>query len=246
MALSGTQRGTGSDTVSSTTATVTPSGNLAASSWAVLVIACDNSETNGVAHTTFTVTDTKSNTWTRRISPLQDPGSASQGVEGAIFTTAQNGGALTTGDTITITWGVNTTANTAVLWEVTTSGTISYVTGGVGSGSSTTTPTVTTGSITSGDMVIGGLFVESGTAVVTGDSDTSNGNWSAAHNIQAGSGTTGMLTSSQYKTTTGTATQTYNPTLDIAADCIAGYIVLTESGGGGGGSTARSWAVIVG
>lgn len=246
MALSGTARGTNTEASADTSATIAPSGNLAASSWAVLVVAVDNADTNGQAHGTFTVTDTKSNTWTRRQSPLYDPGAASAGVEGGIFTTAQNGGTLTTGDTITVTLGVNTTNKVIALWEVTTSGTISYVTGGDGTGSNTATPTVTTGSITSGDMVIGGLFSEAGTAVTyTGDSDTSNGNWSTQQTASVGSGSLGMGLTTQWKTTTGTGTQTYNPVPSAATDNITSYIVLTE-GGGGGGAVTRSFAVVIG
>lgn len=242
MALSATARGTATDTNLNSSWSFNPASNFsAASSWGVLVISVDNANTNGTAHSTFTITDSLGNTWTRRISPLFDPGNANQGVEGAIFTTPQDGGTIQTSTNITITLGTNTTVECVALWEVTTSGTISYVTGGVNAGAATASPTVTTGSITSGDMVIGGLFNERGTdQTVTGDSDTSNGNWSSQQTTEAGTTTGGQTVSTQWKTVTGTATQTYNPTLGVNSDVILGYIVLHETAGGGGAVTRTS------
>src|SRR6185436_20779622 len=104
---------------------------------------------------------TKGNTWTRRQTALIDPGAASAGQVGAIFTTPQNGGALTTGDTITVSFGSDApTAKTWTLMEVTAGAgnTPTYVTGNVGtSGTGGTSPTITTGSIALNDMVVAAL-----------------------------------------------------------------------------------------
>lgn len=232
MAITGTDRGTGTNNTSATTFTLAPASNFAAGSMAVLVIAADNSNTSGVAHGTFTVTDTLSNTWTRRLSGLYDPGAANAGVEGAIFTTPMNGGTLTTGTTITVTFGVVCVAEAWTLMEVvpTAGSVIGYVNGAAGAGSATTAPTITTGSITSGNMVIGALFNEQGTGqTVTGDADTTNGSWSAQQTAEIGSTAAGMTVSSQRKIVTATATQTFNPTLGVSSDVFLGWIQLTET-----------------
>jgi hypothetical protein len=197
---------------------------------AVLVVAADNTGGGG-SHNIEGVSDTKSNTWTIRRSPLYDPGTASSGVQGIIATTSQDGGLLTTGDTITVQFGNNTTAKAWTLMQVSAGAGSSpqYLTGAENTGSATASPTVTTSSITSGDMVIGGLFNERGTdQTVTGDSDTSNGTWSAQQTAEIGSTASGITVQSQRKVTTGTATQTYNPTLGVSSDVVLSWISIDE------------------
>ncbi len=229
MALTGTDRGTGSHNSSSLTFTLSPDSNFAAGSMAVLCIAVDNADSSGQAHSTFTVVDTLGNVWTRRASPLYDPGSASAGVEGAIFTTPQTLGALQTGTVITVTFDALTVAKAWTLMEVApgAGNAVSFVTSGVNTGAGTGTPTVTTGSITSGDMVVGCGHAEN-TDSWAGDADTSNGNWSAHQHNGVGTTTSAISITSQRKVVTGTATQTYNPTR-TSSDCILSYIVLHES-----------------
>lgn len=232
MAITGTDRGTGTNNTGATTFTLSPASNLAAGSWAVLVVAADNAHTNGAAFSTFAVTDTLGNVWTRRISPLYDPGGAKAGVEGGIFTTDMNAGVLTTGTTITVTFNASSTAEAWTLMEIVPTSAmfaIAFVTGAVNAGAATASPTVTTSSITSGDMVIGGLFNEQGTGqTVTGDADTTNGNWSTQQTNEIGTTAAGMTVSSQRKVVTSTATQTFNPTLGTSSDVILGWIALTE------------------
>lgn len=232
MAITGTDRGTGTHNTSALTFTLSPGTNFSSlRSWAVLVVAVDNADSGGQAHSTFTVTDTLDNVWIRRASPLFDPGAGSAGVEGAIFTTAQKS-LLTTGTVITVTFDANTTAKAWTLMEVTpTIGSrLSFVTSGVNTGAATGTPTVTTSSITNGDMVIGGLFNEQGTGqTVTGDADATNGNWSAQQTAEIGTTAAGMTVSSQRKVVTASATQTFNPTLGVSSDVILAWIQLTET-----------------
>ena len=238
MAITGTDRGTADVDTNATTATFSPASNFASGSWAVCCIAINNSNTNGGAYSTFTLTDSLGNTWTRRVSVLNDPVGANAGVEGAIFTTSMNGGTLTTGTTITVTTNVATTRRCITLMEVVPTGgeTISYVTGG----SSTYTgisPTITTGSITNGNMVVAAMFNEYGDdLVVTQDSDTTNGTWSTQQTIGSIAAATGsgISIASQRKVVTSTATQTYNPTMGDSNDMCLGWIQLNETGGGGG------------
>lgn len=232
MALTGSDRGTGTHSAGATSLTLSPSANFAAGSWAALAIAVDNAGGGGAAMSTFTVTDSLGNTWTRRVSPLYDPGTASSGVEGAIFTTDQDAGVLQTGTVITVTFNTSPVAKAWNLHEVApgAGNGVAFVTGGVNTGAATAAPTVTTGSIASGDMVIGALFNEAGTTqTVTGDADTTNGTWSARMLAQAGSTTSGMVCSSQRKVTTGAGTQTFNPGLGISSDVILGWIQLHET-----------------
>lgn len=232
MALTGTDRGTGTHNTAATSFTGSPGSNLTAGAMAVMVIASDNAGTLGALMATFTVTDTKGNTWTRRQSPLNDPGAAGQGVEGAIFTTPQNGGALTTGDTITVSFSDSPTAKTWTLMEVTAGAgnEVAYVTGNIGTGGTgTSSPTITTGTITDANMVIGALFLESGASTtITEDSDTTNGSWSTQQQAKIGSAAAGTCAASQRKVVTATATQTYNPTLSVSPDLALAWIELRE------------------
>jgi hypothetical protein len=228
VALGGTSRGAGNHNTSALTFTASSSGNFAASSWAILCVACDNADTAGNAHSTFTVEDSIGNTWNRVLSPHYDPGSASAGVEGGIFTTNQNVGAITTGTTITVTFDANTTAKCWTLTEMTVSGgTPEFVNGADSGGSATASPTIVTTALNSGDFLVGCLFNERGTdQTVTGDSDTDNGNWSSQQTTEIGSTTGGMTISSQFKVITGDGTQTYNPTLGTSSDVVVGWVAF--------------------
>jgi hypothetical protein len=232
MAITGTDRGTGTHNTGAPSFTLNPGSDFTTKdSWGVLVVAADNAGSGGAAMATFDVSDTLGNTWVRRQSPLYDPVGASAGVEGAIFTCLQDKGKLVTGTTITVTFANSPVAKCWTLMEVTpsTGFQIQYVTGGVNTGSATASPTVTTGSITSGNMVIGALFNEQGTGqTVTGDGDTSNGTWSSQQTNEIGTTAAGMTVQSQRKVVTGTATQTYNPTLGTSSDVILAWIELTE------------------
>jgi hypothetical protein len=233
VAITGTDRGTGSHGSAATSFTLSPSGNFASGSWAVLVVAADNSGASGAAMATFSVSDTLGNTWTRRVSPLYDPGTADVGVEGAIFTTSMNGGTLATTTTITVSFGSDTpTAKAWTLMEIvpSASSTLSYVTGASGVGATTAAPTITTSSITNGNMVIGALFAET-LDTITGDGDTTNGNWSSqqtgVHNT--GTNNSSMTVASQRKTVSASAAQTYNPTIANSRDVVLAWIELTET-----------------
>ena len=233
MALTGTDRGTGTNNSSATTFTLSPASNFTAGSIAVIAIAADNAHSGGTQYTTWTVTDTLGNTWTRRQTALIDPGAANAGHVGAFFDTVMDGGVLQTSTTITVTFDTASTAETWTLMEVIgASGTTpTFVTSGTGtSGTGTTSPTITTGSIRSGDMVIGGLFLEAGTTeTITQDGDSTNGSWSTQQTAEIGSTTSGSNIATQRKVVTATATQTYNPTLGIAGDLCLAWVQYRES-----------------
>lgn len=233
MALVRTARGTGTHNTSATTFTLSPASNFAAG-MAVLCIAADNAHSSGTAATTYTVTDTLGNTWTRRASALIDPGAANAGSEGAIFTTLQNGGLLTTGTTITVTYDTATTAKVWTLDEVKTDQSgqvVAYVTSGVGtSGTGTTSPTITSGSIAINDIIVGAVFIEAGTTEsFTDDADSTNGSWTASQSAKIGSTTSGQAIISQTKIVTAAGAQTFNPTLGLSGDLCLGWVQIHEA-----------------
>lgn len=232
MALTGTDRGTGSHNTSATTFTLSPASNFTAGSIAVLCVAADNANTSGNQFSTFSVSDSLGNTWTQRQLALADPGAANAGVAGCIFTTGMNAGPLVTGTVITVTFNTATTAKAWTLMEVVgTSGTrTDFVTSGVGTASTASAPTVTTSSLTSGDCVIGATFAEHGAPSFTGDSDTTNGSWSTQQTVAVGSTTSGVAVSSQRKVVNATGAQTYNPTIGTGSvDCVAAWISVRET-----------------
>lgn len=236
-AMTVSSRGTGGNTTSANSVTVTPASNLAAGSLGVIVIALDNAGSAGAnVICNSSMTDSVNNSWGLRQDALFDNGAASAGAE-ICFYTGYLSTAFTTSNNVVVGFSTNTSAKSWTLLEVVPSaGKIpAYVTGAAGGGSAqgtTGTPTITTSSITSGDVVIGGGASES-SLTWTGDADTSNGSWANEQEIGNGTGTSGMAVNSQSKVVTATATQTYNPT-QTSADCIIGWIQITEVPPGAG------------
>src|ERR1051326_8772503 len=110
MALSGTDRGQNStNTAGQTSLALSPASNFNAGKMAVLCVAYDNAGSGG-SDPFSSISDTKGNTWTPRQNVLNDPGAASAGQCLRIFTTMQDVGTLTTGDTITVSFGSTTVA----------------------------------------------------------------------------------------------------------------------------------------
>lgn len=231
MAITGTDRGTGGNNVSANSLACSPASTIPVGSCGVLCIALDNAGPAGSSTVSpATVTDSVGNLWTKRVNPLFDNGAASAGVESVCYTCEDLATALTSSDNVTVNFGTNVVAKSYVFHEITpTDGTkkISYVTGAAGTGATSATPSVVTSSIPAGDAVIGWGAAES-VDTWAGDADTSNGSWSAHQHAPSGGTTTNAMSiTSQRKIVTGTATQTYNPTL-TSADVILGWIQLTE------------------
>ncbi len=232
MALTVTSRGTGTHNTGATT--LVPGGRsatLAVGSMGVLCIALDNAGTAGSATIApSSWTDAKGNIWTLRLNALYDNGIASTGVEMAIYTAPITVALLTT-DLGTITW-LGPTAVTAKVWtwyEVIPSGanTVAYKTNGSIAGATAANATVVTASCLVGDAVIAGYFSENVNAV-TGDSDSTNGSWTAQQTATVGSGVAGLIIATQQKVQTTTpSTQSYDVTV-ASQDRIAGYVMFHE------------------
>jgi hypothetical protein len=235
MAITGADRGTGTNVTATTFTTFSPATNFAAMSMAVLCVSADNSATSGSSNNINTVTDSHGNTWTKRASPLFDNGAASAGIQGAFFTSNMDKEILTTGSTITTTFGANTTSDTWTLMEIVPTSSayrIRFVDTANNTGATVTaggSMSLTTGSIAINNMVICAIFSESGTGqAYTADSDTTNGSWSTIQYAEVGTTATGNTIGSQRKVVSAAATQTYNITVTEAADSIMSYIQLTE------------------
>jgi hypothetical protein len=233
MALTVTSRGGGATTTGTTTASITGrSATLAAGSLGVLCIALDNAGSGGAtAAAPTTATDSKGNVWTRQADGIYDPGAASAGIEGAIYTAPIVTAFLTT-DTLTLTWiaGVTVAAKAWTWYEVIPSAGnyAEFSSGTFGAGAGAANGQITTVSIPVGDAVIAGYFSEN-VAAVTGDSDSTNGSWTAQQTQTVGSTTSGVRIATQQKVQTTTpSTQSYDVTVS-SQDRIVGYIVVHEA-----------------
>ncbi len=233
MALTVTDRGTGTHNTGATT--LVPggrTGTIATGSMGVLCMALDNAGSLGsVLIAPDSWTDAKNNVWTLRQNALYDNGAASAGIEMAFYTAPITVDLLTT-DAGTMTWktGVSPVAKVWTWYEVVpgASATPIYSTGGTIAGATAANAQVTTASVGVGDAVIAGYFSEN-TAVVTQDTDTTNGSWAAQQTATVGTTTAGVRIATQPKVqTTGASTQSYDVTV-ASQDRIAGYILIHES-----------------
>jgi hypothetical protein len=235
MALSISNRGSGTHNTGAASFTLSATSNLAAGSTAVLCIAADNSGGAGDVNDFTTVTDTLGNTWTKRQSPVFDNGAASAGVQGAIFTTYQNAGAIQTGTVITVSTTSSPVAKTWTLTEIVpAAGTqAQFRTGGNKSAGATGTVLAMGASVTVniGEVIVAAFFLESGTtqSVTTPDADVTNGSWSTNQYNEIGSTTSGSGIISQAKLqTTANSTQSYDVTVGISSDYHGSYVIFTE------------------
>lgn len=231
MTLTATNRGQGGNNIAATSFTgVIPATDYVLGSLGVLLITTDNAGANGdtpVCPTSFA--DSKGNTWTRSVSGIYDPGAAAAGVEIGIYT-ADIWTPLLTTDNANFAWaaGVSVTAKNWAFVELTsTIGRPIVLPGAVNVGSATASPTVTTTSIPTGNVVIAVGGSESGDTWVT-DGDTTNGSWTTFRHRASGTGLTGMTQIEQHKTVIAAGTQTYNPTL-TSADVLLGWIEIGEA-----------------
>jgi len=222
------QAGSGNSATSTTTLAFNCGQNFAIGDVILVCISADNNGASGATSLT-SVTDVKGHTYTL-VQATYDPGAAAAGQTLGFGYTKVTTAMITT-DQITVNFSPATTAKAAVVYKLHPNFSIKKIrmpasgTGGTfGAGSATGTPTITTSSISAGNIFVGALAVESN-AAVTADADTSNGAWTTQHTATGSTGTaaTSSRIAAQGKVVTGTATQTYNPTL-TSADCIIGWI----------------------
>lgn len=234
MALTITDAGNGTSTSSGATVATGATVTASVGDWLVAVIGADNAGASGVASLT-TVTDSAGNTWTQRAKPNQTAGATNDGATLGIFVCEGVTNALSSG-TVTANFSPNTTSKAIEVYRVQPGAgeTVQFVacdaTGTTGGSTTHNAPTV---SVTNGHTIFGCAAVEV-FAGDTGDSDTTNGNWSAIINRVANTGTaaTSMVCASQFKTVNATGNQSWASTSAVSRDFAATYLVIAPIAAG--------------
>lgn len=214
MALTATAAGSGAATGAAATLAFDCGATFAVGDTIVVVVSCDNAGTSGAASIAG-VTDAVGNVYIRRASRNNDTGNASNGNTLEVYV-ALCEVALGSTDDITVSFSPNTAGRTAVVWKLTAaSGSYARFVEENGSvAAATANASVSpTNNPTNGDCIIGAHSYESN-AAVTGDSDTTNGSWSSAHQTVADTGIASgsMRCFSQAKVVNATGAQTWNVT----------------------------------
>lgn len=226
MTLSITRGGSATSTTAGTTLTVTP-GAAAVGTAIILLIACDNSGTAGVAPT-ISISTNVIDSWRQVGTTLRNPSSTTNtGVAGFAYQ-GNVVTALTGSETVTITFGSTTTAKTALCWITSASVTTnqSRVFGTTAASGSATSANSGSASVTTDHIAIGFVAWETN-LTVTGDSDANGGaTWSTLTPVIANTGTdTSSITLvAQWKLPTSTVTQALNPAISAARN-YAGLLV---------------------
>lgn len=224
MALTVTNAGTGVSTTNNTTLTIT-NVTAAVGDWLVVFVAAANAGTNGAAPT-ITISD-GNNTYVDRGIDNYDPGAASEGATLGKFT-AEITSALSNA-TVTITFGVNVPQKAAVAYKVVPDAgeMVVYREVGTTASGSRTSHSATAISVTNGDTVFGASSIETDDTI-TGDSDTTNGNWSTVYTALGDGGldAAAMSCSAQWKTVNATASQNWACSTANARDSISNTLVL--------------------
>jgi len=219
--------GSATGTALATGATVT----AAVGDWLVVVVAASNDGTLGAASITTVVDSGGVNTYNQRALINYDPGAAGAGATLGIYTCAVT--SALSNATITVNQSGNTDDKAVQVYKVVPGAgeTISLIavdtSGLTGNATEYTANTV---SVTSGDIIFGAAAIETDDAV-TGDTDTTNGNWSSVLTRLDDNGADAATMScvSQYKTATGTGNQTWSCTTVTGRDSARTYIIISSA-----------------
>ncbi|MEM2107835.1 MAG: hypothetical protein QXL10_00925 [Candidatus Bathyarchaeia archaeon] len=220
-------RGSANNKTSGTSISVSP--NAAISAGRVLVVRCvsDNSgTTSGQSSEHTSVSDSKGNTYTKIREQRYSAGAAADGVVGSLWISRLTT-ALGTSDTITLTLGAAVTAKAIGLEEYSITGVGVSVAGANGnSQAATTAPTCTLSGLTSAEYLwLGHVGIEGpNTDAFTQDSDYANNTSFGTSGGNAASNVASRFGSRVY---TGTS-DTYNPTLGTARDCVTILAAVLE------------------
>lgn len=210
------QRGSQGDTTGSgsTAVDMAAAASITVGNTLLAYVAVDNSGTNG-AEPGLTVSDPRSNVWTQVGSTvLNDPGNANAGTTLYVYECAVVTNTYTNGDDITFTWGTGSPPAKAIIIEEWTR------IGPIAAAASTATGSSTSPSVSSTptgprQLMLGVLSVEGPAGdTYTADPDPIEGLWAAVTRLGSGGTTTSAQTiARQYKVVSGTAAQTFNPTI---------------------------------
>ena len=110
----------------------------------------------------------------------------------------------------------------------------------IGASATTTTPSITTASLATSTVLVSGVFINGPNGDTwTEDNDTLNGTWSSGKAITGpsitnghtgGNATSNYSERLQYKITTGSGTQTFNPTLGTSRLEAPFYFSIAQTG----------------
>ena len=192
-----------------------------------MFISASNDGTNGAA-SGITGILWGTNTGASVVETNYDPGAAGAGITLYIWKVVVTV-AVAVSTQPAITFSANTSQKSLSCYKVTPGAgeTVTDRAQGAGATGNSAAPTIAAASVASGDTIMGGLAAETDD-VITGDSDSSNGSWSSAQQATADGGADAACAkiSIQYKTTTGTGDQTYNPTINAARDYAINWITI--------------------
>lgn len=198
----------------------------------IVAIAADNAGTSGVSSITAPQ-DSQGNNYTLIKEQNRTAGSAAAdgctaSLYGSVLTTALTSGV----DTVTLNFSPATIAKAWTGIKVTGANTTTYSTGN-NSGSGATYTSNASASMASGDLFVGVVANESGTAPAS-DSDSTNGSWSSLNTTSGGTGgdATKMGINLQWKVTTGSGTQTLDAATGASTDWALVYALYTVASSG--------------
>jgi hypothetical protein len=198
----------------------------------VVLIAYDNSGTNGVDPMTGTISVSPAagavGASVSSQSGLNDPGVASAGlaVRVEVFRVTTT---IPSGTSVNVSWSGTVVVRVVAFMKVSSTGYTTYRTNSGATGANgvgVTTVAHTTPSANNTEGVLAWAGHEYGEAI-TGDADTTNGSWSAVYGNFTGSTTSGIGAYFQSKVVTATATQSFDPS-GTSSDWIVGSLIFTQ------------------
>lgn len=247
MALTITEAGKANSTTSSSSLTVTFTASFAVGDTVYAIVAADNAGTNG-ASSTGGISDSKSNTWTTVHTQNFDPGVANAGVTLSVFSCRVTT-ALTTSDTLTVSFSPDTTSKAMLVWKVVAPSGYKPSVNAQNTSGATGISINRLLAVGTGNSIIGAQGWATN-QTVTGDTDTTRGAWSTLYSDVADTGTssTSMTVVSQWKNPTGSTAQqqftttvaTNTPSAIIVFELaeVSSVITRTATGSGTGSEYA--------
>lgn len=208
-------RGTKVNTSAANTVVVTLTNPtvITVGNYLILRLVCANSGGGGAARTISSVTDPRSNSWTRVLTQNIDPGSADAGCTTHLLY-ARVASAYQAGDTITVNLSGNVTKAAGVIEEWTGLNATEQPSAdsGTGNTANTTNPAPVTGLTPAlADYLV---YVVDGwrgpsTDGYTADADVLEGSWTALTKLGTGTTTTDWTVCGDYKVVSGTSAQSH-------------------------------------
>lgn len=208
-------RGTKVNTAAANTVVVTLTNPtvIAVGSYLILRLVCANSGGGGAARSITSVTDPRSNTWTRVLTQNIDPGAADAGCTTHLLY-ARVATAYLAGDTITVNLSGNVTKAAGVIeeWSGLESTGQPGADSGTGNTANTTNPAPVTGLTPPLANYL--VYVVDGwrgpsTDGYTADTDVLEGSWTALTKLGTGTTTTDWTVCGDYKVVSGTSAQSH-------------------------------------